>query len=139
MARNDADQQESSFVRLLSRKGAVKTLDILLRKPAASLTAGQIADEAGFRRSTFHRNKKILIELGMVEVNRENSTDTYSINTDNEYAKLLAQFHTALIKDSTLIKTERETKDAAFMNSDSGKDNDDMSDWTKTAATTEAY
>lgn len=95
-----AHSDYSAFVRLLETKGRVRVLDVLLGKPHSELTAKQIADLAGIDKSTVHRNKGILLEFGVIEEIDQGSSPRYTIDLDNEIAKILGRAHTELEKFS---------------------------------------
>lgn len=88
----------SAFVRLLETEGRVRILDVLLRRPHATLTAGEISELAGFDTSTFSRNKGELESLDIVEKDFDGGQAVYSLNVDNEIVQVLGEAHTELAR-----------------------------------------
>ena len=86
----------SAFVRLLETEGRVRILDVLLRRPYSTLTAGEISKLAGFDTSTFSQNKDELESLDIVETDHDDEQTVYSLNTETEIVQVLGQVHTEL-------------------------------------------
>lgn len=89
---------DSAFVRLLSTKGRVRILDVLLRQHSSELTAAEIVEAANIDEATFSRNKDVLMELDMVTSNENHSPITYTINIDNPIVQVLGRAHTELMR-----------------------------------------
>jgi DNA-binding transcriptional ArsR family regulator len=89
----------SPFVRLFSKSGRVKILDVFLRQPHTELSVSEVAEVADISPSTFHRNIDTIKELGVVKESEERSgTVYYELNTENPVAQILGETHQELIR-----------------------------------------
>jgi len=104
--------EQSPFVRLLETPGRVKILDIFLRKPQTELSAEDISKLADISRSTFSRNKKVLIKLDLIsKVRSESGTEYYSLNQNNEINKILEKAQTELFRHKKYVSKRTEIKE----------------------------
>lgn len=102
--------ETSPFVQLLARPSQVKILDTVLRRPSSTLTAEEIAEQAGIDVSSFSRNKDIFIRLQIIQEIKTNGQTTYELNTNNEAVKHLGRAHGALLREAQRIYADSEFK-----------------------------
>jgi hypothetical protein len=88
----------------------VKILDTLLRRPSSTLTAEEIAEQAGIDVSSFSRNKDIFIQLQIVKEVGINGQTAYELDTNNEAVKHLGRAHGALLREAQRIYADSEFK-----------------------------
>lgn len=93
----------SPFVRLLSNPGRVKIIDVLLRNPTRTLTAGNIADLAGVDPATVYRNSDVLCEMNFMTELEQGSQTLYELNRESESVQALAEANTQLLAETEAI------------------------------------
>lgn len=100
-------ERASVFEELLGSRGRVKMLEAFLNQAGTTVTAGEIAEFAGFSQSTFSRYIDLFEELEIVEVaDQVGNTTLYRLNEDSELAGALAQVQYHLRKQVGEIPTE---------------------------------
>jgi len=94
----------SPFVRLLETPGRVRILDVFLRKHYTELSASDVANLGNIDKSTFTRNKDVLLELEIiVPSDKEGQQQYYRLNTDSEIVNVLGRAHSELTKFATEV------------------------------------
>jgi len=106
----------SPFVELFGNPGAVKILDVFLRKHYEEMTVTDVIELAGVSRSTFHRNLSALQELGVVEAaGKDGNATKYRLNKENELAGTLARMHADVLSHSEQILSGGQSSDAELI------------------------
>ncbi|UWG50059.1 putative transcriptional regulator, MarR family [Halalkaliarchaeum sp. AArc-CO] len=99
----------SPFVRLLEKPAHVRIYDVFLRKHYTELSAAEVADLGGIDKATFHKNKKELLNLGIIEQTRvKGQTEYYRLNKENEFVEILHDTHTKLQAHAPVIAEQTE-------------------------------
>lgn len=88
----DPTEKKSAFVEILGSEGTAKIVEAFLDHATTTLTAADVAKIADVSKSTFHRNREALCELGVIRTAGEVSgTTVYELDRGSEVAAALAE------------------------------------------------
>lgn len=93
----------SPFVELLGTKTRVEIIDALLRNPELELSASEISDLIGRDRSSFHRHKKVLTDLGILKKTKKEGQKQYYQLERSVLSKYLREAQAALVEEGTTV------------------------------------
>lgn len=126
---HEIDAGDSLLVRLFGRPSRVKIIEALLTRYTAKLTATQIAEVAGIDKSTFHRNKDLLLELEIIERSDIGGNTVFTLNENSPLVQALGQLHTEIslyTNELVTSKTQTTTPDKVF---EASSDDEEEEKW----------
>ncbi|MFB6176314.1 MAG: hypothetical protein ABEI99_04075 [Halobaculum sp.] len=86
------ETDRSAFVELLGGAGKAKIVEAFVDHPQSRLSVADVTEIAGVSKSTFHRNRELLCELGVIERAGEVGGATlYELNRDSDLAAALGR------------------------------------------------